>query len=80
MSCDVSIWNDKVIDVQLPVQSIYTVEETAPNYKGNTATAAYKPAKLNSGATVNVPMFVDVGEKIIVSTVERKYVSRAQGG
>jgi elongation factor P len=73
----VSIWNDQVIDVQLPQQMTYTVVDTPPNFKGNSATAAQKPAKLNSGATVNVPMFIEVGEQIIVSTADCKYVNRA---
>jgi elongation factor P len=77
MSCDVSMWKEQVINVQMPQQMVYTVADTPPNFKGNTATAALKPAKLDSGATVNVPMFIEIGEKIIVSTADGKYVSRA---
>lgn len=77
MSCSVSVWNGKVIDVKLPPQVTYTVAETPPNFKGNTATGGQKPAKLNSGATVTVPMFIEVGEEIIVSTEDCKYVNRA---
>jgi hypothetical protein len=50
--------------------------ETDPNFKGNTAQGASKPAKLNSGATVTVPMFIEVGEKIKVDTREATYLSR----
>jgi hypothetical protein len=53
------------------------VVETDPNFKGNTAVGGSKPAKLNSGATVNVPMFIEVGEKIKVDTRESTYLSRA---
>lgn len=77
LSCQVSMWNGKVIDVVLPQQVTYTVSDTAPNFKGNTATGGQKPATLNSGAVVNVPMFIEVGEKIIVSTADCKYISRA---
>ena len=71
------IWKDQIIDVQLPHQMEYTVIETPPNFKGNTAVGGQKPAKLNGGATVNVPMFIEVGEKIIVSTADCKYLNRA---
>eukprot|EP01039_Chlorochromonas_danica_P007454 gene7454-8241_t len=77
LSCQVSVFNGKVIDVVLPQQVTYTVAETAPNFKGNTATGGQKPATLNSGAVVNVPMFIEVGEKIVVSTADCKYISRA---
>jgi elongation factor P len=71
------MWNDNIIEVQLPQQVEYTVVETSPNFKGNTAQGAMKPAVLDSGATVNVPMFIELGEKIIVSTADCKYVNRA---
>ena len=72
-----SIWNEQVIDVTMPGQVVYTVVETPPNFKGNTAQGAQKPATLNSGAVVNVPMFIEVGEQILVSTADGKYISRA---
>jgi elongation factor P len=73
----VSVWNNKVIDVTLPAQVEYIVVETPPNFKGNTAQGAQKPATLDSGAVVQVPMFIEVGEKIIVSTDDCKYMGRA---
>lgn len=80
LSCAVSIWNNQVIDVQLPQQVEYVVVECPPNFKGNTAQGATKPAVLDSGATVNVPMFIEQGERIIVTTADVKYVSRASKG
>ena len=77
LSCQVSIWNDQVIDVQLPQQVIYTVVDTPPNFKGNTAQGANKPATLDCGAVVLVPMFIEIGEKILVSTADKKYMNRA---
>jgi elongation factor P len=68
-----------VIDVSLPQNVEYVVVETPPNFKGNTAQGGQKPATLDSGAVVQVPMFIEIGEKIIVSTEDCKYVSRAQG-
>ena len=80
LSCDVSLWNEQVIDVQMPGHVVYTVVETPPNFKGNTAQGAQKPAVLDCGATVNVPMFIEVGEKIMVSTADCKYMNRATPG
>ena len=58
----------------------YEVVETPPNFKGNTAQGGTKPATLDSGAVINVPMFIETGEKIIVSTQGRpEYMSRASG-
>ena len=81
LSCQVSVWNENVIDVQLPQQVTYEVTETPPNFKGNTAQGGSKPATLDSGAIINVPMFIETGEMIVVSTTGGKgeYVSRAQG-
>ena len=81
LSCAVSVWNEQVIDVQLPQQVTYEVVETPPNFKGNTAQGGSKPATLDSGAVINVPMFIETGELIVVSTTGGKaeYVSRAQG-
>jgi elongation factor P len=77
LSCTVTIWNDRVIEVALPQSVIYTVAECPPNFKGNTAQGAQKPATLNSGAVVQVPMFINAGEKILVSTDDVKYLGRA---
>lgn len=77
MSCQVTIWNDRVIEVTLPSSVEYTVVECPPNYRGNTAQGGQKPATLDSGAVVQVPLFIEVGEKIMVSTDEVKYLGRA---
>lgn len=73
----VTKWNNKAIDVELPPNYVYEVVETDPNFKGNTAQGGSKPAKINSGATINVPMFIEVGEKIKVDTRESTYLGRA---
>eukprot|EP01035_Chromulina_nebulosa_P019622 gene19622-25532_t len=77
LSCQVMIWGSEVIDVQLPANVEYTVVECPPNYKGNSGQGVQKPATLDSGAVVQVPMFIEVGEKIIVSTEDVKYLGRA---
>eukprot|EP00624_Nannochloropsis_granulata_P004925 evm.model.NODE_34840_length_33638_cov_20.784470.7 len=78
MVVQITKWNERAIDVELPPNYIYEVVETDPNFKGNTAQGGSKPAKLNSGATVTVPMFIEVGEKIKVDTREATYVSRGE--
>ena len=72
------LWGDKVIDVTMPVTVEYVVVDTPPNFKGNTAQGATKPATLDGGgAVVQVPMFIEIGEKIVVSTEDCKYLGRA---
>jgi translation elongation factor P len=77
LSCQVVLWNEDVIEVGLPPSVDYVVVETPPNFAGNTAQGGTKPAKLDCGATVNVPMFIEVGELISVSTEDVKYLGRS---
>ena len=72
-------FNGEVIDVELPAQATYEIVECPPNFAGNSAQGVTKPAILDSGATVDVPMFIEQGTEIIVSTADCKYVGRAQG-
>ena len=73
------IWNGEVIDVEFPAQVEYTVVECPPNFAGNSAQGVTKPATIDSGAVVDVPMFIEVGTVIIVDTETCKYKGRAQG-
>lgn len=77
LPCNVLLWNDQVIDVSLPPSVEYVVVDTPPNFKGNTAQGGQKPAILDCGATVQVPMFIENGEKIMVSTDDVKYLGRS---
>jgi elongation factor P len=52
------------------------VTETEPGFKGNTATGATKPATVETGAQVNVPLFVNIGDKIKIDTRSGEYLSR----
>ena len=63
--------------VQLPASVELTVAETEPGVKGDTVSNVTKPAKLETGAVVQVPLFVNEGERIKVDTRERRYISRA---
>lgn len=72
------MWNDRVIDVQLPQNIVYTVTTTTPTVKGQQQ-GSQKEATLNCGARINVPLFIEEGEQILVCTEDRKYVSRVNG-
>lgn len=78
LSCNVCMWNDRVIDVQLPQNIVYTVTTTTPTVKGQQQ-GSQKEATLNCGARINVPLFIEEGEQILVCTEDRKYVSRVNG-
>ena len=63
--------------VQLPAAVELTVVETEPGIRGDTVSNVTKPATLETGAIVQVPLFVNVGERIRVDTRERRYIARA---
>jgi elongation factor P len=63
--------------IQLPAAVELTVTETEPGVKGDTVSNVTKPATLETGTVVNVPLFVNTGDRIKVDTRERRYISRA---
>src|SRR6476659_1540635 len=63
--------------VQLPASVELAVAETEPGVRGDTVSNVTKPAKLETGAVVQVPLFVNVGDRIKVDPRERRYISRA---
>jgi elongation factor P len=63
--------------VQLPASVEMTVKDTEPGVKGDTVSNVTKAATLETGAVVQVPLFVNVGDRIKVDTRERRYISRA---
>lgn len=66
-----------LLGVSLPEKVTYEVTETEPAVKGNTTNNAMKDAKIETGYVVKVPMFINQGEKIVISTSDGKYSSRA---
>lgn len=76
MEVNVLFWNTQVIDVELPNTVILEVIETDPGVKGDTATGGTKPAIVSTGAQVNVPLFISIGERIKIDTREDKYLGR----
>lgn len=66
-----------VIAVELPIKVPFKVTETDPGLKGDTAAGGSKPATLESGAVVTVPLFVQTGDSVVVDTRTGAYVERA---
>ena len=70
-------YQDKLIGVELPINVDLKVVSTDPGFKGDTVSGATKPAKLETGATIQVPLFISTGEKIKVDTRDGRYLGRA---
>jgi elongation factor P len=73
----VSTYEGRIIGVEIPASKVLTITETDPGHAGNTATSATKPATLETGKVVQVPLFIEQGEKIKVDTRSGDYISRA---
>jgi elongation factor P len=76
MSLELSSYKDEVIGIELPVTVELKVSDTEPGFKGNTATAGTKPAKLETGINIQVPLFVNKGDIIKVDTRTGNYLER----
>ena len=76
MSLEVSSYKGELIGVELPITVELQVIETGPGFKGDTATAGNKPAKLETGITIQVPMFIDTGDVIKIDTRSGDYLER----
>ena len=77
MECVISSYKGKVFNVEPPFFVDLEVTQTDPGFAGNTATNATKPAVLETGAEIKVPLFIDEGEMIVVDTRTGEYLSRA---
>jgi elongation factor P len=73
-----TLWNGVPISVSPPNHVNLTITETDPGVRGDTATGGTKPATLETGAVVRVPLFLDVGDIIRVDTRTSEYLSRAK--
>ena len=78
MNVDVLFDEDEILDVRLPAHVVLKIEETEPGFKGNTATGASKPAKVETGYELNVPLFINEEDKIKIDTRTGEYVERAK--
>lgn len=69
--------NGKIFGVEPPISVILEVTHTEPGVAGNTAQGATKPATVETGATINVPLFINIGDKLKIDTRSGEYISRA---
>jgi elongation factor P len=76
LEVDVIFWKGRPINIELPAFIEAAVSQTDPGMKGDTASGATKPATIESGAVVQVPLFIKEGEKIRVDTRSGSYVER----
>lgn len=76
--CIVTLWNNEPLQVTPPPHIELKILETDPGLRGDTATGGQKPAKLETGAVVRVPLFLNEGETIRVDTRTGEYISRAK--
>ncbi len=76
MEVNVVRWDDQVIEVELPNSVVLEVTQTDPGVKGDTATGGTKPATLETGAMVMVPLFITTGERIKIDTRNDTYQGR----
>jgi elongation factor P len=76
MEVNVIRWGEQVLEVELPNSVVLEVVQTDPGIKGDTATGGTKPAIVETGATVMVPLFITQGERIKIDTREDKYLGR----
>ena len=75
--CKICSHNGSVYSVEPPLFVELEITETEPGFKGDTATGASKPATVETGAQVNVPLFVNQGDRIKIDTRTGEYLSRA---
>lgn len=76
--CVVTLWNDSPLVVTPPNFVELSVTDTDPGVRGDTSGGGGKPATLETGAVVRVPLFIDIGEKLKIDTRKGEYVSRAK--
>jgi elongation factor P len=77
MTVSARFCDGQLIDVEPPIHVILKVEHTEPGLKGDTVSGATKPATLETGKTVKVPLFVEQGQNIKVDTRTGEYIERA---
>ena len=78
LNVDLLFDGNEVLDIRLPSHVVLEVTETEPGFKGNTATGATKPATVETGYTINVPLFINEGDKLRIDTRTGDYVERSK--
>ena len=76
INVEVLFFNDRAVGVTLPNFIEQAIVETEPGFKGDTSTGASKPAKISTGAQINVPLFINVGDVVKIDTRTGEYLER----
>ena len=76
LGVNISFYNEKPLTVELPNQVTCTIETTDVALKGQTVSSSYKPAVLDNGVNIQVPPFIESGDKIIVDTRSMEYIKK----
>ena len=76
MEVNVVSWNEQILEVELPNSVVLEITQTDPGVKGDTATGGTKPAIVETGAQVMVPLFISIGERIKIDTRNDTYLGR----
>ncbi len=74
----ISFVDTDIVDIDIPVHVTLEITETEPGVKGDTASSATKPATVESGATINVPLFINEGDQVRVDTRTGEYMDRVK--
>ena len=78
MECTVTLWNGQPLIVEPPAHVELKIVQTDPGIRGDTAQGGVKPATLETGAVVRVPLFVEEGEVVRIDTRTKEYISRVK--
>lgn len=78
LNVDLIFDGDEILDIRMPAHVVLEVEDTEPGFKGNTAQGATKPATVETGFELNVPLFIDIEDKLRIDTRTGVYVERAK--
>lgn len=79
-NCEVNLmeFEEKIINIVLPIKMDFKVIEAPPSIKGNTAQGGVKPVKIETGAMINAPLFIEQGDVIRINTQTNEYVERVR--
>jgi elongation factor P len=72
-------WGEQPLAVEIPLNLVFEVKQTSPGIKGDSVNASFKPATLDNGLEVKVPLFINVGDKIKIDTRTGEYLERVNG-
>jgi elongation factor P len=76
MTAQVAFYNDEIISVEIPASVELTISDTEPGVQGDRVSGARKPATLETGRVIQVPLFVEIGDRVKVDTRNGDYITR----